>query len=463
MKSNTDTQIKRGNTLEEIDDAFQSVSKTSTNSDKATKIGLFKRYMFGSDPKRAKLYKNSGDEGSESSMETVNSVSLKDLAQNEANKQLHKLNVSSMTANKLHSGNGSMHLPTLSCEMSVSQTESILFGAPNLDGMDPELASDPAVNRKQSVLTLKFEELYQRKLVIHPNSSFKVGWDVLMCIILFYVVLFLPIRVAFEDSRVLLVDIVIDSFFLADMILQFFTAYQSRKGDLITNRKSIAKQYLKCWFWIDLVATFPFYLIDFRTTASRLTRLLRVPRLFKVMRVVKLIKTSKNPIISEMVSQFEENLNVHPGIFRLVKLLFLILLACHTAACIWLAIPVFDFDHQQRSWKTHSNTNGVVELSPIDQYLAALYWAFTAITTVGFGDIFAVTTTERVFSIITMAVGVTFYAYATATVSSILHSFDARQARNRKKIEQLRLFIKFCSFVQYTYICTTTKFNLYII
>ena len=116
------------------------------------------------------------------------------------------------------------------------------------------------------------------------------------------------------------------------------------------------------------------------------------------------------------------------------------MLACHTAACIWLAIPEFDIE-SNRSWKSDS-TNMIEKENRIEQYFAALYWAFTALTTVGFGDIFAVTTTERIFSIITMAIGVTFYAYATATVASIIHSFDVRSSRQRKKIEQLRLFVK---------------------
>jgi hypothetical protein len=42
----------------------------------------------------------------------------------------------------------------------------------------------------------------------------------------------------------------------------------------------------------------------------------------------------------------------------------------------------------------------------------------------GFGDIIPHGNIERIFSLFTMVLGVTFYAYSTATVSSVLHSLD---------------------------------------
>ena len=40
-----------------------------------------------------------------------------------------------------------------------------------------------------------------------------------------------------------------------------------------------------------------------------------------------------------------------------------------------------------------------------------------------------------------MILGVTFYAYATATVSSVLQSVDLRETKNREKMECLRSFM----------------------
>ena len=46
--------------------------------------------------------------------------------------------------------------------------------------------------------------------------------------------------------------------FFADIILNFRTTYVSRKGEVVSNSKSIAVNYLKGWFFVDLVAALPF-------------------------------------------------------------------------------------------------------------------------------------------------------------------------------------------------------------
>ncbi len=46
-------------------------------------------------------------------------------------------------------------------------------------------------------------------------------------------------------------------FFLCDIILTFNTAVYI-KGSLIVDRKRIAFEYLKLWFWLDLLSSFPY-------------------------------------------------------------------------------------------------------------------------------------------------------------------------------------------------------------
>lgn len=43
-----------------------------------------------------------------------------------------------------------------------------------------------------------------------------------------------------------------------DIVLNFRTTYVSRKGEVVSNSKSIAVNYVKSWFLVDLVAALPF-------------------------------------------------------------------------------------------------------------------------------------------------------------------------------------------------------------
>lgn len=43
-----------------------------------------------------------------------------------------------------------------------------------------------------------------------------------------------------------------------DIVLNFRTTYVSRKGEVVSNSRSIAVNYVKGWFFVDLVAALPF-------------------------------------------------------------------------------------------------------------------------------------------------------------------------------------------------------------
>ena len=49
----------------------------------------------------------------------------------------------------------------------------------------------------------------------------------------------------------------IDSLFLVDIIISFNTGFY-KKGYLVMKRREIIINYLKTWFIIDLVASFPY-------------------------------------------------------------------------------------------------------------------------------------------------------------------------------------------------------------
>lgn len=48
---------------------------------------------------------------------------------------------------------------------------------------------------------------------------------------------------------------------VADIALNFRTTYVSRKGEVVSNPKSIAVNYFKGWFVVDLLAALPFDLL----------------------------------------------------------------------------------------------------------------------------------------------------------------------------------------------------------
>jgi len=75
-----------------------------------------------------------------------------------------------------------------------------------------------------------------------------------------YAATFIPYKIAYVEDDAYpywdILDNTIDSIFLLDLILTFFSAYYDDKNNLITDFNLIIKNYLKTWFLLDLVVSF---------------------------------------------------------------------------------------------------------------------------------------------------------------------------------------------------------------
>ena len=73
-------------------------------------------------------------------------------------------------------------------------------------------------------------------------------------------------------------------------------------------------------------------------------------------------------------------------------------------------------------------------------YLAASYWAFSTLTTVGYGDISAYTDSERVVAIIWMCFGVAFYSFTIGNLTSLVSQIDTREKALTHKLNFIDSF-----------------------
>ena len=85
-----------------------------------------------------------------------------------------------------------------------------------------------------------------------------------MIMLLLYVVSWVPYAICFVEAEPdefgagQILDLVVDGFFGCDILVQFISAYEDpQNGMPIVDLKKIAINYIKSWFFIDLVATIP--------------------------------------------------------------------------------------------------------------------------------------------------------------------------------------------------------------
>ncbi len=119
------------------------------------------------------------------------------------------------------------------------------------------------------------------------------------------------------------------------------------------------------------------------------------------------------------------------GMMRMMSVLVYVMVALHIISCLWVMTSKFDNFHED-TWLVRTEA---INDSAADQYLLSLYWAFQTVTTVGFGDVPAITVSERILALFWMIFGVGFYSFTVGNLSSIIASLDAKSAEIRGKID----------------------------
>lgn len=80
---------------------------------------------------------------------------------------------------------------------------------------------------------------------------------------------------------------------------------------------------------------------------------------------------------------------------------------------------------------------GYIDYSPWERYLISFYWTIQTVVTVGYGDLPAVTTAERVVAVSWMFIGVFVYSFLIGSISSIFFALDITKQEQKKRLEIL--------------------------
>ncbi|KAJ1452074.1 hypothetical protein M885DRAFT_406028, partial [Pelagophyceae sp. CCMP2097] len=75
------------------------------------------------------------------------------------------------------------------------------------------------------------------------------------------------------------------------------------------------------------------------------------------------------------------------------------------------------------------------------EYLISLYWVFTTMTTVGYGDVPVVSNSEKTFAIFAMIVGGACFGYIIGNVTRMLENFDQGATLYRERIEVVKDYL----------------------
>lgn len=176
--------------------------------------------------------------------------------------------------------------------------------------------------------------------------------------------------------------------FIIDYLLRLYTA------DIKYNNGALS--YIKYPFSamaiIDLLSILPSLIVINKAfkalRAIRLTRITRILRTVKTVRVAKTVRYSKSAnIIAKVIKDSKEAL--------------LVVGALAVGYILTTAIIIFN-----------------VEPDTFNTYFDAVYWATVSLTTVGYGDIYAVSIIGKIISMVSSFVGIAIVALPSGIITS---------------------------------------------
>ncbi|ETO80855.1 hypothetical protein F444_04728 [Phytophthora nicotianae P1976] len=308
------------------------------------------------------------------------------------------------------------------------------------------------LRRQSTVMRIRnavFGSLKHHQTAYDPDSRFILAWETWVFVVMtaqWILVMFqacFPLEGANKKADMIMVFM--ECSFVLDIFIRSRLGFYEY-GNKMMNYERIKRLYVRSGtFALDIVALLPLYLVNWTVPPHERWDLLNVNkllRLFKVPRQLHALETRYLKRTTEL---------------RLFKLLYYTFMLSHVFGCIWfnfasrVAVPNFTSTLLPATKKTafgenHWLPHQHLEHAPhILQYMASLYWSFGLMSASSEPE-FPKTTSQCIFSAITMTTGFFLFAYVIGNFTDIIElttsetrEFNAEMGAVRQMLNHFQL------------------------
>ena len=309
--------------------------------------------------------------------------------------------------------------------------------------------------------------------MISSTGAFRSSWDIASLFAVLFCTFSVPYDMCFSPPKSnpsSITDMVVEAFFIIEIFLNFFTTYiDTDDGEEVKHPLLIAVNYSRAWLPIDLVSSIPSEMIEriFNTvSASGDTSNLAVLSQLRIIRILRLTKLLRLLRIKQLMEDIELKVPSMRTVFGLFRLLFMMMMLAHIQACVFFVVAKQNIGN---SWvsKYHlgccdSNLNfvsGAAQIAmeeeadidpcfkPEDMpsldvlYTNAIYWSFTTLTSVGYGEITPCNEYEMVYSTFGMLLGSGMFAYIVGNISEVITAVAGQKIELKNRMRELQDYI----------------------
>lgn len=209
-------------------------------------------------------------------------------------------------------------------------------------------------------------------------------------VILITVVLSLiPLAFKAQGLAFSIIDRITVTIFIIDYILRWATADYKFQSKCIT---SFVKYPFSFMALVDLLSILPsITLLSSAFKVFRVFRMLKVMRVFRTMRVFRVFKAARYSKSMEIICNVIKNSKEALAAVGTLAILYILV----------SALVVFN-----------------IEPDTFDNFFEAIYWATVSLTTVGYGDIYPVTSTGKFVSMVSSVFGIAVVALPSGIITA---------------------------------------------
>ncbi|GAA53184.1 Potassium voltage-gated channel protein eag [Clonorchis sinensis] len=329
---------------------------------------------------------------------------------------------------------------------SVARNRNMLASQSEMDDSTASLA--PV--QKENIPKYREESPRTPPHVLLHYVTFKTAWDWMIFLLTGYTSVVVPYSVAFGQGNtyggtlLTAFDRIVDIIFCIDIVLNFHTTFVGPTGAVISDPTLIRLNYLKGWFMVDLIACLPYGLLNIFGSRDDGT----IASLFNTLKVVRLLR------LWRVLRKLDQYLKYVATILLIMILCFILL--AHWLACVWYMVGMHDLQsHVYHGWILHLMNETLGERNWTDKaevdnqlppqsmlYMTSLYFTLSLITSIGFGNVAANTTVEKIVSIMFMIIGALVYATIFGNVTTILQQTHASRARLQQLMASVKDFLR---------------------
>lgn len=312
------------------------------------------------------------------------------------------------------------------------------------------------------------------KHLVHPLSEFHQLWDLFMTVLICITVVTVPLALGWTEinRNMFEFNITIDLLFMLDIAKNFRTGVINENDVIVMDVRLIRNHYLKRWFTIDLLSSFPLDLVLILVGADpnedegsgggasesksslrtlKILRLLRIAKMMRLMRVSKVYKLVRSGLV-RLLERLK--IKIPDFIVKFAKLGTGMLLLAHWIGCLnFMMCRLYKNDQGEfpaSSWVVNSNLQ---HASVGTQYSWTMFKALCAMLILGFeGPPFTnVTcetrdqwcTIEHWTVLLCLWIGAIFYAMLVSSMTSIIASMNIARRRYEEKLTQVKEYMSF--------------------